>query len=113
MASSSVAGKNSTISFITGLLLLIDIPKSPLTTPDMKSTNCAYKGLSKPRRLLISSTSSIGALPPKIAPTGSAGIALATTKTTTETPKRTMSIKNNLFMTNVSSLIFYLNPPAF
>src|SRR6056297_1133169 len=71
---SKVAGNLTDISFITGLLLIIDRPKSNLNKPLKKSMNCICKGSFRPIDSLNCAKASGDALSPNIVCAGSPGI---------------------------------------
>ncbi len=79
------------ISWLTGLPVHIDLPKSSVTSPTIQSPNCAERGLSSPRRVRSAATVSADTAAPSprsLISTTSPGITRSMKKTSTATPSK-------------------------
>ena len=87
--SSTVGPMAAASSSVTGLLEIIERPKSPASTRSKYIQNCTTKGRSRPMDLRISSTTSGGAVGPASTTAGSPGTSCSSRKPKIITPSRT------------------------
>src|SRR5690554_1547794 len=87
-ASSTVLGKKSMSSCVTGRLVRVERPRSPCTTPVMKRWNCTGMESLRPKRSRMRSTVAASANSPASSRAGSPGAKRTIRKTMMRTPSK-------------------------
>ena len=96
MAQTRLANISSTVgpmvlpsSVVTGMLLMIDTPRSPCSNRAKYNPNCTGSGRSRPRSARKASTTSCVAIGPARTTAGSVGTTCISRKPTIKTPSST------------------------